>query len=64
MTMPEMALRFILGIPSVSTIIPGMRKLGHVESNIAASDAGPLSDDLQAQLRAHRWERKPRPWSH
>jgi aryl-alcohol dehydrogenase-like predicted oxidoreductase len=64
MTMPEMALRFILGNPSVSTIIPGMRKLGHVESNIAASDAGPLSDDLQAQLRAHRWERKPRPWSH
>src|ERR1041385_9160872 len=39
MTMPEMALRFILQNPSISTIIPGMRKLSHVESNIHASGA-------------------------
>ena len=63
MTMPEMALRFILHNPTVSTIIPGMRKPGHVESNIAASDAGPLPEDLHTQLRAHRWERKPTGWS-
>jgi aryl-alcohol dehydrogenase-like predicted oxidoreductase len=62
-TMPEMALRFILSNPTVSTIIPGMRKLNHVESNIAASDAGPLPEDLQAKLRAHRWERQPAKWS-
>jgi aryl-alcohol dehydrogenase-like predicted oxidoreductase len=63
MTMPEMALRFILNNPTVSTIIPGMRKPAHVESNIAASDAGPLPEQLHEQLRGHRWERKPTKWS-
>jgi len=63
LTMPEMALRFILTIPTVSTIIPGMRKLSHVESNIAASDAGPLPAELYAELKKHRWVRKPTPWS-
>ena len=63
MTMPEMALRFILSEPAVSTIIPGMRRLRHVESNVAASDAGPLPADLREQLREHRWVRKPQEWS-
>lgn len=62
-TMPELALRFILGNQDVSTMIPGMRKLSHVESNIAASDAGPLPPDLQEKLRVFRWVRKPAPWS-
>jgi aryl-alcohol dehydrogenase-like predicted oxidoreductase len=63
MTMPEMALRFILNNSTVSTIIPGMRKLDHVEANMAASDAGPLPADLHGQLRQHRWDRKPTKWS-
>jgi aryl-alcohol dehydrogenase-like predicted oxidoreductase len=63
MTMPEMALRFILNNPTVSTIIPGMRKIAHVESNIAASDTGPLPEELHAKLREHRWERQPATWS-
>jgi aryl-alcohol dehydrogenase-like predicted oxidoreductase len=62
-TMPEMALRFILSNETVSTIIPGMRRPAHVESNIAASDAGPLPPELLAQLREHRWERSPTHWS-
>ncbi|PYS67176.1 MAG: hypothetical protein DMF73_19950 [Acidobacteria bacterium] len=62
-TMPELALRFILNNPTVSTMIPGMRKLSHVESNIAAGDAGPLPDELYQQLKQHRWVRKPTPWS-
>jgi aryl-alcohol dehydrogenase-like predicted oxidoreductase len=62
-SMPEAALRFILTNPAVSTIIPGMRKLSHVESNVAASDAGPLDDDLLEELRFHRWERRPSEWS-
>src|SRR6185295_4859007 len=62
-TMPELALRFILTNPTVSTIIPGMRKLSHVESNIAASDAGPLPSELFQQLKQYRWVRKPTPWS-
>jgi aryl-alcohol dehydrogenase-like predicted oxidoreductase len=62
-TMPELALRFILGNEDVSTIIPGMRKLSHVEANIAASDAGPLPRELQKKLKGFRWVRKPTPWS-
>ena len=50
-TMPELALRFILGNEDVSTIIPGMRKLSHVQSNIEASDAGPLPQELQEKMR-------------
>ncbi len=63
MTMPELALRFILNNPDVSTIIPGMRKLRNVESNLAASDKGPLPAPLHAQLRKHRWDRTPTKWS-
>jgi aryl-alcohol dehydrogenase-like predicted oxidoreductase len=62
-TMPELALRFILSNEDVSTIIPGMRKLHHVEANLEASDAGPLPDELHKKLRAFRWVRKPAPWS-
>lgn len=62
-TMPEMALRFILSNPDVGTIIPGMRKIDHVYANLAASDAGPLPSELLQELRKHRWERKPTPWS-
>jgi aryl-alcohol dehydrogenase-like predicted oxidoreductase len=62
-SMPELALRFILSHPTVSTIIPGMRKIGHVESNIAASSGGRLSPDLLEKLQEHRWVRKPAPWS-
>lgn len=62
-TLPEMALRFILSNPTVSTIIPGMRKINHVEANLAASDKGILPENLIAELRKHRWVRKPAPWS-
>ena len=63
MSMPELALRFILSNPVVSTVIPGMRKLKHVESNIDASDAGPLDEELIEALRPHRWDRTPTRWS-
>ena len=63
MTMAEMALRFILNELVVSTIIPGMRKLKHVEANIAASDAGQLDQPLMEELKKHRWDREPTEWS-
>jgi aryl-alcohol dehydrogenase-like predicted oxidoreductase len=63
MTMPEMALRFILNNRDVSTIIPGMRRRRHVEANLAASDKGPLPAPLHSQLRKHRWDRTPTTWS-
>jgi aryl-alcohol dehydrogenase-like predicted oxidoreductase len=63
MSLPEMALRFILSEPTVSTTIVGMRKLEHVRSNVAISDAGPLPAELVKELRPHRWDRKPKRWS-
>ena len=53
-----MALRFILNNPTVSTLIPGMRKVKNVEENLRASEEGPLPVDLHAELRKHRWERR------
>jgi aryl-alcohol dehydrogenase-like predicted oxidoreductase len=63
MTMPELALRWILADPRVSTIIPGMRKKRNVEANIAASDGRTLAPGLLEQLKAHRWDRTPTSWS-
>jgi aryl-alcohol dehydrogenase-like predicted oxidoreductase len=61
--MPDMALRFILANPDVHTIIPGMRKVRHVEANIGASDGKTLSASLLEALREHRWDRLPTAWS-
>jgi aryl-alcohol dehydrogenase-like predicted oxidoreductase len=63
MTLADMALRFILSNPDVSTVIPGMRRAANVQANTAASDAGPLSPELLVRLRAHRWDREPTAWS-
>ncbi|MBT1698913.1 aldo/keto reductase [Fulvivirgaceae bacterium PWU4] len=63
MTMPEMALRFILGNKDVHTIIPGMRKVRNVEANIAASDGKTLERSLMEKLKGHRWDRTPTSWS-
>jgi aryl-alcohol dehydrogenase-like predicted oxidoreductase len=57
MDLPELALRFILAEPAVSTVIPGMRKTRHVERNLAASDGEPLPPRTLDALRRHRWVR-------
>lgn len=62
-TMPEMALRFILHHSTVSTVIPGMRKPGHVRENLGVSDGRPFPPELLAELRKHRWDREPTEWS-
>jgi aryl-alcohol dehydrogenase-like predicted oxidoreductase len=63
MTLPELALRFILEHPAVSTVIPGMRSVRHVRANVAVSDGSPLPADLLTALGRHRWDRAPTPWS-
>ena len=63
MSMAEMALRFILNEEGVSTIIPGMRKIEHVEANLATSESGPLEHNLHQELKKHRWDRIPTEWS-
>jgi aryl-alcohol dehydrogenase-like predicted oxidoreductase len=63
MTMPEMALRFILSASTVGTIIPGMRSVKNVEANMSTSEQGALDKPLLGQLAQHRWVRQPTEWS-
>ncbi|MBI3006277.1 MAG: aldo/keto reductase [Ignavibacteriales bacterium] len=56
-SLPELALRFCLHHDAVSTVIPGMRKPKHVETNCSLSDGRRLGAELIAELRKHRWER-------
>jgi aryl-alcohol dehydrogenase-like predicted oxidoreductase len=63
MTMAELALRYVLYNQSVATVIPGMRKVKHVEANTATSDGKLLSPALVAELDKHRWDRRPTEWS-
>ena len=57
MTLPELALRFVLEHPAVTTTIPGMRRVRHVDANLAASDGRRLPPGLFEALRGHRWDR-------
>jgi aryl-alcohol dehydrogenase-like predicted oxidoreductase len=57
MSLADLALRFILHHPAVSTTIPGMRRVRHVEANLAAGEAPPLPPSVIEALRAHRWDR-------
>jgi aryl-alcohol dehydrogenase-like predicted oxidoreductase len=56
-TLAQMAIRFVLSNPCVTTVIPGMRQVSNVDANALASDAGPLPPDLLDSLRDHRWDR-------
>lgn len=56
-TLPEIALRFCLSDPAVSTVIPGMRRRQTVESSCSVSDLGPLSEETLTALARHRWQR-------
>jgi len=55
--LPEVALRYILSHPAVSTVIPGMRTVRNVERNAAVGDGRGLPDDQLTALKRHRWKR-------
>ena len=57
MDLPELALKFILAEPTVSTIIPGMRRVRHVDGNLNVSDGMPIEPGVLQTLRKHRWTR-------
>lgn len=63
MTMPQLALAFILANPDVHTVIPGMRRENHVRANLAVSDDASLAPHVVERLREHRWDRSPTEWS-
>ena len=53
----EVALRYILSHPAVSTVIPGMRSVRNVERNMAVADGEGLPEDQAQALKSHRWDR-------
>jgi aryl-alcohol dehydrogenase-like predicted oxidoreductase len=53
----EIALRFCLSHPAVTSVIPGMRTLRHAESNAALSDLGALPGATLEMLKRHAWDR-------
>jgi aryl-alcohol dehydrogenase-like predicted oxidoreductase len=55
--MAEVALRYVLSHPAVSTVIPGMRSVRNVERNMAVGDGRGLPEDQVRRLKAHRWVR-------
>jgi len=55
--MPEVALRFCLSHPAVSSVIPGMRTRANVEFNCSIPGKGPLPEKVLAILRKHAWEK-------
>jgi aryl-alcohol dehydrogenase-like predicted oxidoreductase len=63
MSLPEMALRFILSNNAVSTTIVGMRTPSHLSEDVRVSDGIGLSAELITRLREHRWDRKISAWS-
>lgn len=56
-SLPELALRYCLHPPAVSTVIPGMRSVRHVLENTSTSDKGPMPPELISQLKDFRWVR-------
>jgi aryl-alcohol dehydrogenase-like predicted oxidoreductase len=53
----EVALRYILSHPAVSTVIPGMRSVRNVERNMRVADGKGLPEDQVRLLKNHRWVR-------
>jgi aryl-alcohol dehydrogenase-like predicted oxidoreductase len=56
-SLAEIALRFTISHPAVSTVIPGMRTVRNVERNAAASANGPLDPATLQILKRHAWSK-------
>jgi len=57
MSMPELALRYALSHPAVSTVIPGIRNIRQAEANIAPGDGHPLPDAILAEMEQFEWRK-------
>lgn len=56
-TMPQVALKFALNHPAVSTVITGIRNKRQAEMNVEVSDLPDLTGDMLNKLRKHSWMR-------
>jgi aryl-alcohol dehydrogenase-like predicted oxidoreductase len=56
-TPAEVALKFALAHPAVSTVIPGIRNARQAAMNVGASDKADLPDAFVQKLRRHNWLR-------
>ncbi|MDF1842132.1 MAG: aldo/keto reductase [Rubripirellula sp.] len=56
-SLADLALKFVLSRPEVSTVIVGMRNVQQVEMNAHTSQLKDLPDDLLERLQRHRWLR-------
>jgi aryl-alcohol dehydrogenase-like predicted oxidoreductase len=51
MLLPELALRFVISNPDISTVLMGARSVVEVEENVRAVEAGPLPADILARVQ-------------
>jgi aryl-alcohol dehydrogenase-like predicted oxidoreductase len=56
-SLAEIALRYTISDPAVSTVIPGMRTVRNVEKNAAVSGKGPLEPATLQLLKRHAWSK-------
>ncbi|MBI3318742.1 MAG: aldo/keto reductase [Candidatus Omnitrophica bacterium] len=56
-TLIDLALKFVLSHPAVSTVIPGMRRASHVEANVSAGAGLALPPALIRELSSCAWQR-------
>jgi aryl-alcohol dehydrogenase-like predicted oxidoreductase len=56
-TLSDVALKFVLSRPEVSTVIAGMRTVEQVEQNTRSSELKDLPMSLMHRLRRHNWRR-------
>ncbi|HEY65719.1 MAG TPA: aldo/keto reductase [Caldilineae bacterium] len=51
MSLPELALRFVISNPDISTVLMGARSVAEVEANVRAVEKGPLPADILARIQ-------------
>ena len=51
MTLPELALRFVISNPDISTVLMGARSVVEVEQNVRSVEAGPLLGDVLSAIQ-------------
>ena len=57
LSMPALALKFVLSHQAVSTVIPGIRNRAQAIQNAAVSDLPELTNDQLIRLREYAWNR-------